>query len=279
MGYTVKKDGTRAWSTTELNCPQTAEGECICEDGKEEVTIFDKADQIVEAAANIDAAGGDSTLLDLVYGMPEIVNGSFPLEPVTDTPDDIYYENGSSYTIYFQNLEPGDTLKFFMPFNCLSALDERLIPYIKRVIICRSAFNGYLTSTMDYHTQPNRAFLITEGLDESVRLHGEYFLERLPHKKLIGRKLSKGDDFNTCALTGSIVDNASKFQDAFLNAIPYTFLKRAYIADGGIYLEYKVNNEKIDTSDRTSGHYVSVQIHFPKNEIIKAIEEEMKGKK
>lgn len=279
MGYIKNEKGQLAWETTELNCPQTAEGECICEDGKEEVTIFDKADQIVEAAANIDAAGGNSTLLDLAYGMPEIVSSYFLLKPVTDTPDGIYYAGGSCYVIYFQNLNPGDILKFFMPFNQISTLDERLIPYIKRAIICTSTYDGYLTSTLDYHTQSNRAFLITEGLDECVRLHGEYYLERLPHEKLIGRKLSKVEDYNTYALTGSIVDGTSTLKDAFLNAIPYTFLKRAYIADGGVYLEYKVNNEKIDASADTNSHSASIRIHFPKNEIIKAIEEEMAGKK
>ncbi len=281
MGYIKNEKGQLAWETTELNCPQTAEGECICEDGKEEVTIFDKADQIVEAAANIDAAGGDSTLLDLAYGMPEVVNGGFPLEPVTDTPDDVYERHDTHYSIYFANLQRGDILKFYMPFRYIDTLDDRLIPYIKKVIICsRVLYDEDLASTLDYHTDAHRAFLVTEGMEDAVRLHGVYRYEVLPNEPLIGRQLSKREDLDAYSLTGFVDDlkTGTKYMDAFLNAIPYSFLKRAYIADCGIYLEYKICNRKTDTTQITKGTSAPIQIHFPKNEIIKAIEEEMKGK-
>ena len=79
MGYIVKEDGTRAWSTTELNCPQTEAGECVCQDNETagEQTLFDKAEEIVDIAASIDAAGGNATLLQAAKMMPEDIQIPF----------------------------------------------------------------------------------------------------------------------------------------------------------------------------------------------------------
>lgn len=325
MGYTVKKDGTRAWSTTELNCPQTAEGECICEDGKEEVTIFDKADQIVEAAANIDAAGGNenASLLDLAKMMPENFAIKLRPEPTEEYPFPSEFVNGYFY-VQFQNLEAGDMLMFKADLS--EQVDERLLPYINRAILSNyslsdSIFKNIESTDADKHPSIGSGgfpFLINSSKDEAIRLCGLYvnyssysyrsdlgaFRDRVynntkemhSENPLLGKKLSKIEDYGCYALTGIVIDSykirkndeesvIKNTYDAF-SRLKYSFMKYAYLDKGCVYVMFKVTNFKIDTSSTITGSnnyydkegYIEKCITIPKNEIIKAIEEEMKGK-
>ena len=287
MGYTVKKDGTRAWSTTELNCPQTEAGECVCQDNETagEQTLFDKADMLSAAVDKLDAAGKDATLLQLANVLPETIymSGRPELPMLSENQEDIVQvdpNDDRDLIFYCQNFNSGDIMKFFIPFSYITDIPESLYPYIKRLIICHYNVSGGAQSSMDTHNSTDlyRAFLVNEDIYGAVRLYGTYTDEK-HQENLLGRKLSLIDNCGYYALTGCCKDSGMHHHDTFLDKVPYSYLQYAYIADNGIYLEFRVSShDKKVAYEIVSGVVSGIYIHLPKNEIIKAIEQEMMGK-
>ena len=260
MGYIVKEDGTRAWSTTELNCPQTEAGECVCQDNETagEQTLFDKAEEIVDIAASIDAAGGNATLLQAAKMMPEDIQIPFYYEKALNNKFNtagIWEYSGGAPKIHFQNMAPGDIVTVFVPFG-----------------ICLAEQN--FANIMP--------FLVNTEIDGSVRLfeyayttYSEY--GNAGYRK--GRELSKIDDHGAYALTGYLAGTLyDRKYEPFLKDVFYSFLKHAFIADGGIYMQFQVIYDKVSATFDLPIRSQNICVHLPKNEIIKAIEQEMAGK-
>lgn len=280
MGYIVKEDGTRAWSTTELNCPQTQEGECVCQDNETagEQTLFDKAEEIVDIAASIDAAGGNATLLQAAKMMPEDIQIPFYYEKALNNKFNtagIWEYSGGAPKIHFQNMAPGDIVTVFVPFG--GEIDEKIVPYIRRAIIYKGSSN-LSGNGLDSYIMP---FLVNTEIDGSVRLfeyayttYSEY--GNAGYRK--GRELSKIDDHGAYALTGYLAGTLyDRKYEPFLKDVFYSFLKYAFIADGGIYMQFQVIYDKVSATFDLPIRSQNICVHLPKNEIIKAIEQEMAG--